>query len=388
MPSFKVKEHPLSKKAYERFLEKGLPKAKDEAFQYVPLAKLVGDRVVDEHKEEYGRDFDCILGEDAGEILSHDLPMEILALPLARKKFASHIDRQYAEYIDREDACPLNLLNLASIYEGHFLYLKESPTRPIKIGIKAAQKYQKWMVFVEKGVEAEFIVTMLGDAPRCHTWIDWTLQIGSNIKALLIDDRETKGVHLFHINGRVRKDARFEMGILSSGGFLKRYHFDALIEGEGAHVELKEFAVGSKSSEIHLYSKVRHKVGNSSSHQLSKHLLFEHSKMSFTGKIHIDAESQLSNAYQLSNTLLASPFAIAHSKPGLEVFADDVKASHGATIFSIDEELLFYLLSRGLSPKEALECLIRSFPKELLETFGETIARKWSERVGLLCSTR
>ena len=91
------------------------------------------------------------------------------------------------------------------------------------------------------------------------------------------------------------------------------------------------------------------------------------SQSSFEGKIYVHPEAQKTEAYQINKNLLLSESAIANAKPNLEIFADDVKASHGATMAQVDEEQLFYLQSRGLSQETARGLLIRGFIQEMVD---------------------
>ena len=122
-----------------------------------------------------------------------------------------------------------------------------------------------------------------------------------------------------------------------------------------------------EKKECHTHTLVQHLAPHTRSRQHYKGVLQEEAKSSFTGKIYVHPEAQKTEAYQLNNNLLLSPQSKAYSKPNLEIFADDVKASHGATIAQLNAEDLFYLQSRGLTKKEAQEFLIEGFCKELGE---------------------
>jgi Fe-S cluster assembly protein SufD len=117
---------------------------------------------------------------------------------------------------------------------------------------------------------------------------------------------------------------------------------------------------------------VEHKAPNTCSLQHFKGVLHDCSQSSFEGKIKVDSEAQGTRAYQLNNNLLISRGAIANSKPNLEIFADDVKASHGATVSQLNEEELFYLYTRGLAPDQAKEILLNAYLQEILREIPYT----------------
>ncbi len=112
---------------------------------------------------------------------------------------------------------------------------------------------------------------------------------------------------------------------------------------------------------------VVHKAEECTSRQLVKTLLDDQSIASFEGKILVDSIAQQTNAYQLNHNCLLSDDASAYSKPNLEIFADDVKASHGSTTGQIDKDQLFYLRSRGLEEKLAKKLLLKAFCTEVLD---------------------
>jgi Fe-S cluster assembly protein SufD len=100
------------------------------------------------------------------------------------------------------------------------------------------------------------------------------------------------------------------------------------------------------------------------------------SQSSFEGKIFVHPEAQKTEAYQLNHNLLLSEGAIAQAKPNLEIFADDVKASHGATFAQVDEEQLFYLKSRGISAETASQLLIRGYMQEMVSQISPAFVRQ------------
>jgi Fe-S cluster assembly protein SufD len=122
-----------------------------------------------------------------------------------------------------------------------------------------------------------------------------------------------------------------------------------------------------EKKESHIYGVVEHLEPSARSRQHFKALLQGDSISSFEGKIFVAPEAQKTESYQLSNNLLLSDTCKAYAKPNLEIFADDVKASHGATFSQCDPESLFYLRARGLSEEEAKLLLQRSFIQELAE---------------------
>lgn len=124
---------------------------------------------------------------------------------------------------------------------------------------------------------------------------------------------------------------------------------------------------------------VEHQAPHGESHQFMRTLLDDRAHGVFQGKVHVHQAAQKTDGYQLSNALMLSSGAIMDTKPELEIYADDVKCSHGATTGQIDEEPLFYLRSRGLSESEARRLLVRAFVDEVVDKISD---KTFAEKVG------
>lgn len=151
--------------------------------------------------------------------------------------------------------------------------------------------------------------------------------------------------------------------------------------------------INAKDTECHLYglylindtqlvdnhTEVHHKYPNGESNQLYKGILLEASKAVFNGKIFVYEDAQKTNAFQKSANLLLSDTATINTKPQLEIFADDVKCSHGTTIGQMDEQALFYLKSRGLSPESAKKMMVNAFAFDVAEKVKNQALRQYIE---------
>ena len=120
-----------------------------------------------------------------------------------------------------------------------------------------------------------------------------------------------------------------------------------------------------------LKTNVNHKYENCKSSQLIKSVLLDKSNGTYQGKIYVDKKAQKTNGYQLSKALVLSENSEFNSKPELEIYADDVKCSHGSTTGSIDENSIFYLMSRGLTRDQANKMVVEGFLNEVIETITE-----------------
>ena len=132
----------------------------------------------------------------------------------------------------------------------------------------------------------------------------------------------------------------------------------------------------SNSQHHEIKTNINHLAENTKSYQLIKSILNENSKGIFQGKIFVDSKAQKTDGYQLSKAILLNKNAEFDGKPELEIYADDVKCSHGSTSGSLDENSIFYLMSRGLSNNEAKKLLINGFMLDAIEKITDIEIKK------------
>lgn len=157
-----------------------------------------------------------------------------------------------------------------------------------------------------------------------------------------------------------------------------------VIKGREANVQILGIIVGFANQKINLYSLQDHIKMESVSDLLIKSVLFDEAKLFYKGLIKIEKDAQKSNAYQKNQNLLMSTTAWADSRPYLEIFANDVRCTHGATIGKIDEEQLYYLKTRGLNKKEATKLIISGFFADVIQRIpDESLKEKLEESIYL-----
>lgn len=164
--------------------------------------------------------------------------------------------------------------------------------------------------------------------------------------------------------------SRLTTAAATEGGAIQKTNYRIVLGGERAEALLSGVSFLSEKRESHQQVEMRHESPHCRSFQLFKSVLKERSRSSFTGKILVTQAAQKTEAFQLSNHLILSDHAIAYSDPNLEIFADDVKASHGSTTGQLREEELFYMRTRGLSAHLASELLISGFCEQVVEKFS------------------
>jgi Fe-S cluster assembly scaffold protein SufB len=179
--------------------------------------------------------------------------------------------------------------------------------------------------------------------------------------------RSSEGVYFINdTRMKVSKSAQLEVLNYSSGTNMARHEYDATLSDTGAQIQLYSLAEGVNKSQTIVSSNIVHAKGETMSDQLAKSLLADESQFVFSGRLEIAEDAQKSDASQYNHNMLLSDKAAAYTRPQLEVFADDVKAAHGATLGSIQEDELFYLQSRALTREQALEMLKEGYANDLL----------------------
>jgi Fe-S cluster assembly protein SufD len=179
---------------------------------------------------------------------------------------------------------------------------------------------------------------------------------------------------------RISADARLTQTVATFGGALVRNEIEAVLDGSAIEMGLNGLYLGRERQHIDNAIQIEHARPGSASDQFYKGVLDGRAQAAFAGRIVVQRDAQKTNAYQANNNLLLSPDAEIDTKPELEIFADDVKCSHGATAGELDERALFYLRSRGLEPATARSLLTYAFADEVLERFKNPAAAGQARR--------
>ncbi|NND81008.1 MAG: Fe-S cluster assembly protein SufD [Gammaproteobacteria bacterium] len=174
----------------------------------------------------------------------------------------------------------------------------------------------------------------------------------------------------FHIGGvfiEQARSAQVKTHNLALGGLVARNDVRASLSGEGAHIEMNGLVFGRGRQHVDNHTEVVHAVPHCTSDEYYRSVLDDQSRSVFRGRIIVAQDAQQTNAEQQNNNLLLSAGAEADTKPQLEIYADDVQCSHGATVGQLDPKSLFYLNSRGIDTESARALLTFAFANEVIE---------------------
>ena len=194
---------------------------------------------------------------------------------------------------------------------------------------------------------------------------------------IIVGPGENAAQHLLQQNGddavaihdhlvEIEAGGSLSFHLLNVGGKLGRVTFDVTL-GEGAHFDLKAAIIGGGDQTLEIITKLNHVEPNAISRQTVRSVLGGHATGSYLGKIAVARGANGTDAAQSVKAMLLGRTATANAKPELEIYADDVKCAHGATVGELDAQALFYLASRGLPPAEAKALLLRAFVSGLFD---------------------
>lgn len=193
---------------------------------------------------------------------------------------------------------------------------------------------------------------------------------GAQFNLYELEETSHSNTRLGHLYVRQDADSSFNhSNITLTNGFTRNY-INVSLEGHGAETNICGLAIGDKEQHIDNHTLVDHKTGNCNSNELYKYILDEHSTGVFAGKMLIRPDAQHTNSQQTNRNLCLTNDAHMYAQPQLEIYADDVKCSHGSTVGQLDENALFYMQQRGIPADEARHLLMYAFAGEVIEHIG------------------
>jgi Fe-S cluster assembly protein SufD len=370
-------------KSWERFLEIGLPESKD-AFQYVKLRKLYQlelnapqDTLCDPSPWVYPECENSYLVFNNGffkpELSKIPDELTVMTIDEASLQYGTLLNNQTVRSI-KEEKDPFVLLNQAFYQNGIFIYVEpKSKLPPLQIVslVDGQNSFVSPRVQLFMGQLSELPllmrhVSVKGQGSFCNLAVEATLEEGARLsytQVLL----ESSDMWVFDAFRAIQKrDSDVKTYAATSGSETIRTDYSIALVGENGQCHLNGLWMLNESLEAHTHVFMDHRAPNCESRQLYKGALDNSSRSSFEGKIFVRQEAQKTNSFQLNNNLLLSDTAYACSKPNLEIFADDVKASHGSTVGQLDPEELFYLETRGFDKALAKTLLTNAFLQEVI----------------------
>ena len=206
---------------------------------------------------------------------------------------------------------------------------------------------------------------------------------GAHIDHYKIQRESESAFHVGTVQAREARDSQLHSFSFATGGSLARTNIYTTLDGDAATCTLNGLYLADGSQHIDNQTSIEHIAPNCPSHEVYKGVLDGRSHGVFNGKVYVHPEAQKTDGKQSNNNLLLSPTARVDTKPQLEIFADDVKCTHGATVGRLDEVAMFYLNSRGIGRETARTLLTYAFAADVLETIELEPLKKELERMVL-----
>ena len=286
-------------------------------------------------------------------------------------------------------------LNGMFAQDGFFLYLPKNVILDKPVQLINIMRYDSDfmanshnLIILEEGAKAQLLVCdhtaddvrffsnrltevfVAENAVYEHYKLENTHSKTTNVSTLLIEQKKSSNV----LNN-----------VITLHNGLTRNNIEIALNGELTETLLCGMVVGDKNQEVDNYTSISHNKPNCHSTELFKYILDDESKGGFTGRIYVAQDAQKTEAYQNSKNILLNKTARMRTKPQLEIYADDVRCSHGATIGQLDESAKFYLQSRGISESEARLLLMYAFTADVVENIRIDALK---DRIKLLVENR
>jgi Fe-S cluster assembly protein SufD len=243
-------------------------------------------------------------------------------------------------------------------------------------------------ILAEKGSSIKVIesfVNLEGNENFVNNVSEFFVQENANVEYNKIQDAENDNYHISTEQVYQEANSNFTINTATFSGALVRNNLNIVVDASNCETNLNGLYLGKDKNHIDNHTIVDHKKPHCNSNEVYKGVLDNDSTGVFNGKVFVRQDAQITNAFQQNNNILLSDNASVNSKPELEIYADDVKCSHGSTTGQIDEEAIFYLQSRGISKRNAINLMINAFAKDALERISieplsSFIDRKIEER--------
>jgi len=290
----------------------------------------------------------------------------------------------------RLDDHPVAALATAAFVDGVFVHLGRGVAvdEPIQVlhvavgGDRPVAAAPRLLVVAEETSQATVVEQYVGLGGDTLTLpvSELELAAGAVLRHVRLQEEPRDADHVALQTAFLGRDAQLESVAVNLGGLLFRADVDAVLAGEGAHAALDGLYLVEASQHSDTQLRVRHAAPRCTSHELYKGILDGSGRSVFNGRIVVDPGAQKTDAIQANRNLLLSDGARAFSNPQLEIFADDVRCTHGSTVGRLDEDAVFYLRSRGLDRAAAESLLTWAFASELVQRIPVDSVRERLER--------
>lgn len=383
------------KQAYDIFKMEGFPSRKNESYKYTFLEPFFTEayKVPTEPTDE-GIATEEIFRCDVPELNTHlillingffhgseklktlDNGIIMGSLREAIAKHPSLIKNHYGKQVSKMND-PFAELNLALSSDGFFLYIPEgvvfdTPVQIINIALNKNEQFinNHNLIVAEKNSMAKVVVCDHSLSPQkfiMNSATEIVAAENARVEFYKLQNSHNHSVQISSVAVDQATGSDVINNYITLHGGLIRNNLLVLLNGKNARNDSSGISLADKTQLIDNFVSIRHESPECESRQLFRGILDDLATGVFTGKILVAKDAQQTQAYQENNNILLSADAKARTKPQLEIYADDVKCSHGATVGQLDKDAFFYLRARGIPEKEARLMLLHAFAHRVLE---------------------
>lgn len=389
------KVHDIRTEAFGAFESKGFPTKKDEEWKYTSLnavlkhdynvfPKAIPTLAYEQVKKFLLNETDCynlifidgVFSSFLSETTHDGLDVCVMSAALEKPKYKMVIDTYFNQLANKKNS--LSDLNTAFSNEGAYIQIPKNTVVPKPIQI----------VNFSTGTEKELLIqprnlVIVGENAHVqiverHQSLTENNTLTNSVTEIFVKTRGIVDVYKMQ-NDRAsaslidstfvsqKRDSVASVHTFSFGGNLTRNNLEFYQEGTHCVSHLNGISILNEKQHVDNHTLVKHKAPNCESHEMYKGIYDDRATGVFNGKVIVEQAAQKINAFQQNNNIIVGDKASVNTKPQLEIFADDVKCSHGCTIGQLDESALFYMQQRGIPKKEAKALLMYAFSNDALK---------------------
>jgi Fe-S cluster assembly protein SufD len=375
--------HRLRKAAAARFAELGFPGPRDEEWRFTPIAPLA--RIPFEPALRDRAEKSCSLR------VPH-LPKGVIVCRLteAMQKHAALVEPHLGHHADWKKQS-LVALNTAFLSGGAFVYVPRGIVldEPLFLDFLAGRNghdhvwNHRALILLGENSQVKLVENYSGPTDKAYfsnAVTEIVVGAGAHVDHYKVQREGDRAFHMAVMQVQVGRDAKFSSHSITQGGQWVRNEINAVFEDEGGECTLNGLYQASGEQLVDNHTLIDHAYPHCASHELYKGILDGKARGVFNGKIYVRQDAQKTDAKQTNQTLLLSDDATINTKPQLEIYADDVKCTHGATVGQLDAESIFYLRSRGVGLAEARSLLTYAFANDIVSRIKVASVREELER--------
>ena len=383
--------HPYRKEAFTQLEKTGFPTQKWEDWKFTNVSNISdGEFMISEISDapQTTPDIDSyqMEGVDTVVIYNGHYQKDISSIPNGVNLLSGleYMERKNGNF-DRANNSPFDLLNTAFTDSGMCIVLEKntlvkSPIRILFIsnGDRSIMVNPRVNVDIGESSSLTFIEQHVGDAISFfqNESVFITLENNAQLNHIRIQSNSEFTQNMANLNVNQEYDSHYDFFQLVDGSKLGRSNICVQLDGENAQCNINSLTLSKNNQHIDNNIIVNHNSAQTHSSQFVKSILFDTSTGVFNGRTVVHENAQKITAHQTNKNLLLSKKAKMNANPQLEIYADDVKCSHGSTTGQVDEDALFYLRSRGINKQDAMELMVTGFANEVLDKIPQPEIKK------------